>query len=336
MPGQSDPAQPPPQPTPTPFGLQIAQLVVIPAVIVGVCIALAWGFALLAGAKDSIDTHLMKLRQSSGAGRMAMGLQDPRYKDRGLAAYNIATMIPAISNPTEKKRISDALVEILDQHVAPDEQVLQAYLLMAIGQLGQPGGLEAIITHTQATHPFARQGAVSGVLNWPDQRDARRALPGLTSMLADDSPMVRASVAASLGRLAEPGDKQVLTQLRAAMEDSVGIKMREASWNAAVALTRLGDANAARFVAGVLLDRDTLSQLPADQPAAGSPGESPKMPPGAADRVILATLASLSDSNDPLIWDKIQRLADSDPSRVIRNAASQLVLSRAKRTGRQP
>ena len=176
MPGQqSTPpsGSPPSAPDkPTPWGLQMAQLVIIPALIVIACITLAWMFSVLAGAKDDIDTHLLKLRQSSGAGKLAMGLQDPRYKDRGLAAYNIATMIRHETDPDEKLRISTALAEILEQHVAPDEYVLQDYLLRALGQLGQPGGLDAIMERLDAPHPRIRQGAIGGVLSWPDTHEA--------------------------------------------------------------------------------------------------------------------------------------------------------------------
>lgn len=308
-------------------GLQVLQLVVIPAVIVVACIGLAAMFGMLAGAKDNIDTHLLKLRQSSGAGKLALGLQDPRYKDRGLAAYNIATMIPRIETIEEKQRINDALLQILNDQVAPNEWMLRSYLLMALGQLGQAGGLEAIMQEMSSPYPQVRQGAIGGVLSWPDIEAAREALHPLLALLADDEPAVRTTASAAVGRLARAEDQNVVRLLRDAMESSIGLAMREVRWNAAVALAKLGDAGGSRMVANVLLDRPALSQMPA-----GESGQSvdQKLSVQMQDRIMLSAMASLGSTSDPTIWDKIEQIADSDPNRVVRNAAKQLVMGRSK------
>ncbi len=325
MPGGPDPSQDETNAEklqPPSFGLQMAQLVVIPAVIVVVCIGLAVLFGLVAGAKDDIDTHLLNLRQSSGTGKLPMGLQDPRYKDRGLAAYNIATMIPHITAPSEKQRISKALVDILDQHVANNEDLLGSYLLIAIGQLGQAGGLDAIIKRLDAPQSRVRQAAVGGVLSWPHPDQARQAIGDLQDRLLDQEATVRSTAAAALGQLGQPGDLRLINALRDAMEQSTGLVMREARWNAAVALARLGDAKAGRFVADVLLDREALSQMPAGE--TGTQAQQ-KMTRAAADRVMLAAIISVGQSDDPSIQDKIRQIADNDPSRLLRSTAQKLL-----------
>ncbi len=308
----------------TSWGRQVAQLVVIPAVIVIICITMAVLFGRLAGAKDSIDTHLLKLQQSSGAGKLAMGLQDPRYKDRGLAAYNIATMIRRLTDVKEKQRVSSALAKILQEHVADDEQLLQSYLLIALGQLGQEGGMKAILIGLQSAHPKVRQSAIAGILSWPDQETARLGLDGLLERLEDQNPAVRTAAAAALGRIAQQGDQRVIARVRTAMEASAGLVMREARWNAAVTLAKLGDAGGGRFVATVLLDREALSQMPAGESGRAS---EDKMPIVLQDRVILSTLASLAEVDSPLLWDQVRNLADNDPSRPVRNAARKLMMT---------
>ncbi len=310
--GTSEPTQPPPS-----VGRQVAQLVVIPAVIVVICLGLAFLFGTIAGAKDSLDNHLLKLRQSSGAGKLKFGLQDPRYKDRGLAAYNIATMIPSVTDPVERKRLSDELIDILNHHVTDDEQVLQFYLLMAIGQLGQDGGLDVILDQLDAPGVKAREGAIGGVLSWPDQDQAKRAVGGLTLRLADESPVVRAEAAAALGQLAEPGDRRVIEALKDAMVIT-DLTMREAQWNAAVALARLGEPQGQQFIAAVLLDRQALAALPAGETG---PLTQKKMTGPMIERIMLTTLAALKTAPDPLIRDKIRQIADNDPSATVRNAA---------------
>jgi len=304
-------------PPPTAWGMQAAQLVVIPAAIVLVCIGLAVLFGKLAGAPENINNHLLKLRQSSGMGKMPLGMQDPRYKDRWLAAYNVATMIRDIKNPQERAHISHELVQVLNHHVAENEQTLEAYLLLALGQLGQDGGLEAIIERLNKPHAKVQQAAIGAVLSWPNQQAARQALPAMVELLHHEQPAVRALAAAALGELANPNDTQVIQALRQAM-DSMGTSMREARWNAAVALARLGDPHGSQLVAGLLLNRQALAQLPA---AESGQGAQKKMPGPMQDRIMLSTLSAADTMKGSMIWDKINDIADNDASQLVRNAA---------------
>ena len=316
-----------PQTRPPTVGLQVAQLVVIPAVIVVACIIMAVLFGVLAGAKDSIDTHLLTLRQSSGAGKLAMGLQDPRYKDRGLAAYNIATMIPKVTDPQKRQEISSTLIEILDEHTADDEHLLQSYLLLAIGQLGQfdSGGLDAIVDRLDAPHAHVRQGAIGAILSWPDRDEASSTLTILLKCLEDKVSTVRAAAAAAIGQLAQAGDSHTIAALQGAMESSIGLTMRDAKWNAAVALARLGDPGGSQFVESVLLNREVLEQMGAEE---SGPHFEATVTTTMVNRIMLATLASAADMKGPAIWNKINYIADNDPNRSVRNAAKQLVLNR--------
>jgi hypothetical protein len=325
--GQVAEAEPIVVPPPPSFGRQMAQLVIIPAAIVALAVGVALLFGKIAGASDTLDNQLLKLKQSSGAGKMAFNLQDPRYKDRSLAAYNVATMIPGIKSPTEKRRVSDALIEILAQNVGEHEDTLQAYLLMAIGELGQPGGFEAITERLGAADSRTREGAIAGVLAWPDKPYARAAVPRLTDLLADPSPMVRAKAAAGLGELAPRGDARIIAALHEAMSAN-GIEAREAVWNSAIALGRLGDEQGAQFVARLLLDRDYLAK----QPESGE-GERQPMSPATQDRVILSVLAAARTMASPLVWEKVERLADNDPNRVVRSAAHELLRDHQEKLG---
>lgn len=325
MPADTSPAAHPPQVlSPPTFGREMLQLVLIPAAIVVVCIGLALLFGWLAGAKDTIDNHLLKLRQSGGAGHLPFGLQDPRYKDRGLAAHTIATMIRSgqVSDPAEQQHLSAALTDILQHNVADHEVLLQAYLLIAVGCLGQQDALPVLFQGLQSPHAQVRHGAILALLSWPDVSAARsEAVPALQQRLADTDPAVRATAAAALGKLASPGDAQVIAALRQAM-GPVDLALRESRWNAAVALARLGDADGSRFVATVLLDRAALAQLPA---AETGPDTQKTMPPGTVDRVMLATLKAADTMTDPAIWDKITQIADHDPSLPVRQEAYRLL-----------
>lgn len=319
--------QPVTVPPPPGFGRQMVQLVTIPAVIVVLAVGVMLLFGLLAGGRDTIDNNLARLEQDSGGGRIALGLQDPRYKERGLAAYNIATLIPGVTDPAEQKRISDRLITILNEHVGPGEKELHVYLLTAVGRLGQPGGLEAIVPWLSADEPASRQGAVRGVLSWPSaQRDeARAVLPQVLPLLGDD-PAVAAEAAAAVGELAQPGDAAAVDALRQAM-NITGSDRREVQWNAAVALARLGDEQGSGFVVDVLLSPEALAKLPQ---ATTGPAAEQTMSPAAQDRLMLSVLASARDMTDPRVWAKIADIAkgDGDYRLGVRTAALELVSRR--------
>ncbi|MCC6581644.1 MAG: HEAT repeat domain-containing protein [Phycisphaeraceae bacterium] len=331
LPMPSDGATPSPgshadQPLPPPpnFGRQVMQLVVIPAAIVVVCITLAFLFGKLAGSQSSVETYLLKLKQSSGAGKLAFGLQDPRYKDRGLAAYNIATMIPRIKDPLQRQHLGDELVQIMKRNVEAQEDMIQAYLLLALGQLGQEGGLAPILEGFQSPQEKVRQAAVGGVLMWPDRARVKAAVPALRKALEDASPTVSAQAAAALGAIAEVEDAQTLAALRQAMT-ATGLERREIVWNAAVALARLDDALGVQFVVEVLLDRQALAR----ESAVNDQGASEAaLSDTAQDRIMLRTLEASAYMLDLKVWDKINDLASRDRSRVVRDAARELLRRR--------
>jgi HEAT repeat protein len=294
-------------------------LIIIPAVIVAICIGLSVMFGLLAGGQADIDAYLAKLRQSGGAGRMAFDIQDPRYKDRSLAAYNVATMIPTIDDPAERQRISDELVSICRSHVGHDEHLLQSYLLLAIGQLGGNGGMDAILEQLDASHPTVRAAAVQALLAWPKPDEAHRTIEPLIGVLDDTDAMVVAMAAAALGALAPEADRdQVVPALHTVLART-GADMRDAVWNAAVALARQGDPKGASIVANVLFDREALSKLR----VAANTGADPQRGINAAeqDRVILSTLLATGEMTDERVWDKISQLAEHDPNPRVRTEA---------------
>jgi hypothetical protein len=319
-PAGGEPLGPPPS-----FGRQLAQLIIIPAVIVIICIGLSVMFGLLAGGQGDIDAYLAKLRQSGGAGRMAFDIQDPRYKDRSLAAYNVATMIPTIKDPAERQRISDELVAICRSHVGAEEHLLQSYLLMGIGQLGGDGGLDAILEQFAAEHPTVRMAAVQAVLAWPNSDQAHRAVGPLVDLLGDSDAMVLATASAALGELADESDRARMVPALQAILERTGADMRDAKWNAAVALARHGDAKGAAIVANVLLDREALSQLRVT--ATSGPDPQRQINVAEQDRVILSTLSAAGKMTDERVWAKIERLAEHDPNPRVRTEA-QSVLDR--------
>ena len=330
----ASPAPVPLEPPPT-FGRQMAQLVIIPAVIAIIAIALFWLFGSLAATPDSLSDQLTRLKQSSGyGGNLIAGAQDPRYKDRCQAAFQIATLIEKIEADSERQSLSKELVTILKERVHEDDQELQYFMVMAIGRLAQPGGFEAVTARADSKHAQIRIGVVGAILSWADRdlTTARGALPLIAKLLTDSHEQVRTLAAAAAWRVLTPEDSletSLLVQpLREAMAsvgvDPNGRNFQATVTHAAIALASMGDEQGSSHVANVLLNREALAKQRAD-----STNQSDAlMNANEQDHVIASTLHYVSKMKDERIWNKVKELAANDPSISIRKAAVQLIKER--------
>ena len=327
------------------IGRQLAQLIVIPALIVVAGILAALLFVWMASAEQTLDSDVAALRGCQGGGKGPMGFQNPSQKDCWYAAFRLADRIDRIDDAEQRRELSDSLIEILDTGLPQDTGLLHKWLFVAIGRLGQEGGLAELISGMKASNDLARQGAVEGLLNWVNlQEIARGVLPDpsfdlLVQLLADQSPAVAELAAATLGEFAMPEHEYVVPALARVLEGEASGR-RDVRWNAAVALARLGRhqprgehatqvAKGSRIVAHLLLDREALA-LQRDG-VVGDRANSP-MAAGTQDYVILSTLLVAKDYTDDAIWDKIERLASEDQSRRVQTAARQRLLERKNRS----
>lgn len=325
---------PPLGPPPT-FGRQMAQLVIIPAVIAMIAIALFWLFGSIAATPDSLSDQLTRLKQSSGyGGNLIAGAQDPRYKDRCQAAFQIATLIEKIKDDKERQSLSNELVTILKERVHEDDQELQYFMVMAIGRLAQPGGFEAVTTRAESKHVQIRIGVVGAILSWAerDLATARGAQPLLAKLLVDSHEQVRTLAAAAAWRVLTTEDSLETSQLTGPLKEamaSVGVDPNGRNFqatvtHAAIALASMGDEQGSSHVVNVLLNREALAKQRAD-----STNQSDAlMNANEQDHVIASTLHYVGKMKDERVWSKVKELAENDPSMSIRKAAVQLIKER--------
>lgn len=148
------------------------------------------------------------------------------------------------------------------------------------------------------------------------QRD-RRAIPHLTSLVADADPEVRADAVESLGRVARHRgpDEMVATALAPAINDIV-VEVRR---RAAAALRRVGGAVAEQSLATLLLDEDAPTRRTAAE-ALSDPGRAT---PG--DTVRANMLAAMGKFEEAAALGPAAEaalvLAANDPDRVARGKA---------------
>ena len=316
---------------------QLAQLVVIPALIVAAAIGAWMLFVWIAGANESLKDQVVRLRGCSSGGRGPLGVQNPAYKDCWRAAFNVANLIGQIEDADDRRDLHENLVEILGAPGDEDASLLQTYLLVAVGRLGQPGGIEVLLRWLAAPQPGSRRGALKGLRLWPDhdlprlQRASRRALSQLRRLLNDVDADVASRAAAALGELATAEDEDVRASLQEALE-SAGPARRNVRWHAAISLARLGDERGTAVVAGKLLDRDQLARE-----ADGVTGDAAKrqMQSITQDDIMLGALMFAADYTGDEIFDKISRLAESDPSPNVKKAALKVLLVRRKKEAGQ-
>lgn len=301
-----------PGPPPT-FARQVAQLVLIPALIVIAAVAIIYPIARIASSRESV-AHLTAVLARSG------GVSNDRWQ----AAYRLAMLIPTLADDRERRDLSAELSRILHRTPIEADGMLHRFLIVCVARLAQPDSLETVLAYADAPATQVRYGVAQSLRQWHDPAAARAALPALIGLLADDEAEISGVAASAIGLFAGPDDIAARTALRGQLErDEPG--RREAVWDAAIALARLGDAEGAAMVADLLLDREALSRLPSA--ARGSAGAS-HLPVEQQDRIILATLTAAIGMTDDGVWTKIRRLAEQDPNRRVQAAARQLVYDR--------
>ncbi len=327
-----------PGPPPS-FGRQMAQLVIIPAVIAIAGIAVVMLFGVLAPSEETPEALVARIAQSGGVGKIGP-FNDPRNSERYRAAATLSRMLKADEVDQEKfPDLHAKLIKVikpfesgsgaagsLPADAALDPQ-LHGMVVYILSQLGQPGGLEVVAQRLDGSYEsIVQQFAILGVLQWPDREAATVHLPAVRDLLAERYPVeLRTEAAWAVGALAKKGDTVSKDRLRAAMQTTES-NSRTLRWNSAIALARLGDEQGGRFVADVLLNRDALADLPAAETGTDS---TRKMPPAMQDHVILSTLHAVSEMTQPAVWASIERLENDPGNKEIAKQVDRLL--RAKR-----
>ncbi len=285
-------------------GRQLAQLILIPAVIVCAAVAIVYPIARMAGSRATVDEQLATLDRSEGL-----------TNDRWHAAYRLAQLIPTVKDdPQVSAKLNTQLIKLLARPQFAADDKTQRFLLSAIALLKQPGNLDVLLDHADSSHPQVRHAVVVALRQWHDPVEARGAIDHLLKMLSDENIEIRGFAASALGQFADRGDRRVIDALIEAMDQT---QPREVAWDIAIALAKLGEPKGSRIVAGLLLDRGELAQLVAE----GGRGPNDTLPLAEQDRIMVYTLTAVSAMTDEQIWSKIGKIAATDTNSYVRTAA---------------
>jgi hypothetical protein len=193
--------------------------------------------------------------------------------------------------------------------------------------------LDTLLKYADDKAVSARKPAILALAYWKGREEAQAAIPLLINKLESDPELdVKISAATALAQIATPDNTAAIDALGRAMRDS-DPHNAELVWNAAIALAQLNRPEAKDVVLRLLdrkeldtmqyYDRETDPKNPTMQPLSEQEKE----------RFLINAMLAAKNYSDPDIQAAIKKLAASDPSERVKQAAME-ILEKQKRTGR--
>jgi len=279
----------------TPF--LVLQFFIFPMAIVAVCVTVFVIFGLIASEGKGARAYLDEVRTGSA-------------NRRWQAAFELSKVLQARKDPSlSDPAFADELVRVFTGAGADDPRV-RRYLALALGRLGDKRAVPALI---QAAEPRGDTPADAdtqvyavwalGAIGDPE------AVPTLASLARGEDAGLRKAAVHALGSF--PGEAS-----RAALLIAINDPVEDVRWNAAVALARRRDPEAAPVLLQMMDRRhlDTIADLSGEQ----------------REEAVLQAVQAAAVVPDPSLRSALEALRDSDPSMTVRAAA------RAALEGKQP
>ncbi len=232
------------------------------------------------------------------------------------SAYELSRLIPTEDPALRNRRLVPDLATLLTR-AGGDDPRLRRYLILSLGQLRDPRGVDALLKALIDDDPESRLYAVWGLGALGDSR----AAGALLSLLDDQDPALRKMTVYALGSLPSPG---VTAALHPLLHDPV----QDVAWNAALALARLHDRAGLPIIVR-LLDRNYLDEV--ESPDAD--GRIRPLPESQKEEIMINALRALATLGGEVEVDAIHALSDGDPSLNVRQAAFE-TLERLQPAGR--
>jgi hypothetical protein len=341
---------PPPEP---PSVKLIVRLFLIPLLIAGAVIGIMVPFGWLTGEKKSLDVALADLRRPGGQ-RTGEWLVGPGAKQRYIDAKTIVDHLRDDKlGEADRIKLAGQLIDILDHYTSAAEGEVQPVLMLALGQVwmrkpdpAKPGAylaetdspaaaasrrqsLDALMRYADAHEAITRKAAILALAYWKGREEPREAaVPLLVRKLQKDPELdVRMAAATALAQIASPNDAVATDALGEAMRDSDPHDV-ELVWNAAIALAQL-DRPEARDIVLRLLDRKELDSM--QYYDRETDPQNPKMQPLGElekERILINAMLACKNYRQPEVQAAIRKLAASDPSERVKQAASEILEGR--------
>jgi len=215
--------------------------------------------------------------------------------ERGHAAYQLSRSInrgEAAKYPNLEQQVAALYTQ--SRH---DDPRIRRYLALVLGKLGDRRATPVLIEGLTDNDTESRLYAIVALGELHD----RGAVPRLSEATRDDDKDVRKTAAFALGQIGDPGAAPALA---AQLEDPAP----DVRYNAAVALARFGDKRAVNTLHD-MLDRQRLGAA--------------KMREDQAEDAMIMAMEPYARLGGAEAVSNLQRVANSDPSLRVRDAAKQ-------------
>ena len=270
----------------TPF--LVLQFFIFPMAIVAVCVAVFVIFGMIASEGKGARDYLAEVRTGSA-------------NRRWQAAFELSKVLQARKDKVlADPAFAEELTRVFEES-ADDDPRVRRYLALALGRLGSPRAVPALLQAAQgsAKGPADSETQIYAVWALGAIGDPA-ALPGLLELARAEDPGLRKAVVHALGSFPDPRSADALA---ASLSDPV----EDVRWNAALALARRRDARAAAVLLQ-MMDRAHLATI-AD------------LTPEQREEAIEQAAAAAGSVPDPALRYALQGLLDGDPSPQVKEAA---------------
>jgi len=283
------------EPIPVPSGPIIPSrrstpLILLPVGLLALSLAIYALFGLLASEGKRSSDYLGEIRMRRSAGWQA--------------AFELSRLIPIEDPRRRDARFGPDLLALFEASRGEDPRV-RRYLALCLGELRERRAVEALGAalgdEDLQTRIYAAWSL--GALG------ESRAVPLLLPFLASEEPDLRKIAAYALGSLDAPGAVEPLTPL---LNDPV----EDVSWNAALALARQGSGAGLPLLVR-MVDRSYLDRVTRPDEA----GRPLPLTEDQKEEAILNALRSIRSLGDRGHLDALRKVAASDPSLRVRQAA---------------
>ncbi|MCH7665381.1 MAG: HEAT repeat domain-containing protein [Acidobacteria bacterium] len=257
-------------------------LFIIPLLVVLICVGVFVGFGWIAYDRQDLDGYLNDLRSS----------WRPR---RAQAAYELSKIL--VADPEALSEQPGAAAEVRRLFLAAEDVEIKRYLALVLGYTHDPESVPVLADALAAED----DSQTRIYLLWALGRTGdSSAVPALMGELDSEDSGIRKVAAYALGEL---GDVAAVPRLEAMLVDGTA----DVRWNAALAVSRLGSREAAP-VLHRMLDRELT-------------GKIPEITPDQQEETMIGALGALARIDGSNALEIFERLAKSDPSYRVRQAA---------------
>jgi len=257
-------------------------LFIIPLLVVLICVGVFVGFGWIAYDRQDLDGYLNDLRSS----------WRPR---RAQAAYELSKIL--VADPEALSEQPGAAAEVRRLFLTAEDVEIKRYLALVLGYTHDPESVPVLADALAAED----DSQTRIYLLWALGRIGdSSAVPALMGELDSEDSGIRKVAAYALGEL---GDVAAVPRLEAMLVDGTA----DVRWNAALAVSRLGSREAAP-VLHRMLDRELT-------------GKIPEITPDQQEETMIGALGALARIDGSNALEIFERLAKSDPSYRVRQAA---------------